>query len=576
MSDLSAAILFGTYDDVVKLLQQEIDVNKRDEYGLTPLIQTAIRENIAVAKLLLKHGAEVNRRDMAGGTALFWAADNNNLELCSLLLKHGADPNLFTTDGQPILVNPRLREQKDLIELLVENGADINFAKDYINAKLIGHRFELTGKADIINAKGNFIEINFEGFTPEFTIDIIRSRLISFINSYQGKAFPEYSDTVNRITNDLTASLKMIPPRYKRQKAAHEQQLAGVLANPLLIIPVTYHGHAITFVKYKDLLARCDRGVNNFTDTIVIYKVNNPYLLNNQLVKKLIYEHLTSDFMHSEIKDLLSLSPVITMPTKSQLSGNCSWANVEAGVIAALFMLQYSRGAATKSKAGKLKNRVMKFYDAWVEWDKDLSLDDCINQFEQAETIAKRASKAAIMASILFERCSNIIPREIHRGKKILYFVTKTEYKYILKSYIKSYCNPDAGTIGEKFTKLLQKCGLDLKKIALSNRVQNEISEELNSQKNMLVRLHKAAALGQLEVVRELFCEFKNLDVDSLDNTGSTALIYAAWEGHLDVARYLVEEQTANCKIVNDKGGDAIKYAEIAGHQAVVDYLAKL
>lgn len=574
MSDLSDEILYGNYDGIVKLLNNGIDVNKRDQYGLNPIIQAAIRENLAVTKLLLEHGAEVNRRDIAGGTALFWAADNNNYELCELLLKNGSDPNLYTTDGQPILVHPRLRGQKELISLLVEYGADITFAKDYINAKLIGHRFELTGKADIINAKGNFIELDFEGFTPEFTLGIIRSTLITFVNSYIGKTFSQYTNSLNKIIDVLADSIKLIPPRYKRKKAAHEIALEPVLKNQLLIIPVTYRGHAITFVKYLDLLARCDRGVNNFTDTIVIYKVNNPYLMNNQFIKKLIYEHLTDQFIHSEIKTLLSLESIVTMPTKSQISGNCSWANVEAGVVAALFMLQYKRIPNTKTEAAKLKNQVMKFYDAWVEWDKDRGLDDCIENFQQSQTIAQKASKAAIMGSILFQRCSYGIKRELERAKKILCILTLKEYKYILKSYIDVYRTAQSGAIGEKFTKLLEKCNLNINTISLDEKVLNAVLEKYQRSNDMLVRLHKAAASGQLDLVRQLFYEYEAMEVDTVDNTGSTALIYAAWEGHLDIVKYLVEEQGANIKIINDKGGNAIKYAGLANHQDIVDYLS--
>ena len=576
MSELSAAILSGSVSDVMRLLQQGENVNARDEYGLTPLIQCAICENIELAKLLLTHGAEPNRRDIAGSTALFWAADNNHLELCSVLLKQGADPNLFTTDGQPILVNPRLRAQKELTELLVHYGADITFAKDYINAKLIGHRFELTGKTDIINAKGNFIAMDFEGFTPEFTLGIIRNRLITFSNSYLGKTFTEYTGTIDKIVDTLVDSLKMVKPRYKRQKPAHELTLEPVLAKPLLIIPVTYRGHAITFVKYMDLLARCDRGVNNFTDTIVIYKVNQPLLLNNQLLKKLIYENLTSSFMREELTELLALTPVITMPTKSQISGNCSWANVEAGVIAALFMIHFKRAVDTATKAAKLKNNVMKFYEAWVEWDKDCTLDDCINNLQNAGTIAQKASKAAMLGSILFQRCSNIIGREIVRASKILYILTKPEYKYILTSYVDVYCRPAAGAIGEKFRSLLLNCKLDLPTLTLASAVQEKVKESLSYQSNILIRLHKAAASGQLNIVEDLFAEFPDLEVDCLDDTGSTALIYAAWQGHFDIVRYLIESRGANSRLFNDKGGDAKKYAALGKHQHVVDYLSNL
>ena len=578
MSDLSDEILFGNYANIVTIINNGANVNKRDHYGLTPLIQAAISNNLDIAKLLLEHNAEVNRGDIAGCTALYWAAENNNYELCELLLKHGANPNLYTTDSQPILVHPRLRGQKKLISLLVDNGANVTFAKDFINAKLIGHRFELTGQADIINARGNFVAVKFEGFTIEFTLDIIRSTLITFINSSVGKHFPEYTNSLNKIVDILADSIKLVPPRYKSEKEAHEIAISHVLKKQLLIIPVTYNGHAITFVKYMDLLARCDRGVNNFTDTIIIYKVNNPYLMNEQFIKKLIYSSLDNQFLHGEIKQLLALEPIVTMPTKSQISGNCSWANVEAGVIAALFMLQYKRlGIAnTKKEIAKLKSKTMKLYDTWVEWDKDRSLDDCIKNFHQTKSIAHKASKAAIMGSILFQRCSYGIKRELDRARKILAVLTLKEFKYILKSYIDVYCTVQAGAIGEKFSKLLANCKFNIKTMELDKKILSTVLTQYQHDNNVLVRLHKAAATGQLSVVKQLFNEYKNLDVDTVDNTGSTALIYAAWEGYLTIVKYLVEVHGANINIVNDKGGNAEKYAVMAKHQDVVDYLSHM
>jgi ankyrin repeat protein len=46
MSDLSEEILYGDYNGVVKLLKRGANVNKRDRYGLIPLVQAAIRDNV--------------------------------------------------------------------------------------------------------------------------------------------------------------------------------------------------------------------------------------------------------------------------------------------------------------------------------------------------------------------------------------------------------------------------------------------------------------------------------------------------------------------------------------------------
>lgn len=412
VNDLSAAILANDTSTAAALINNGIEINARDQYGSQPLIQAVIKENITVVKLLLENGANVDERDIAGSSALSWAAGDNQLEICKLLLTHGASPNLYDTSGQPLLANVRLRDQQELITLLVENGADIAFAKDYITAKTIGHRFELTGKANIVNANGNFVEVNFEGFTTEFTIGLIRKSLIAFGTSHIGKEFAEYTHYLDKIIAALEVAQNFVPPIYKRRHHEHALRLEPFLKNQLLIIPITYHGHAISMVKYGDLLAKCDRGVNNITDTTIIYRAQNPYRLNNTLIKRLIYEHNTEQFIHHELREQLALAAFATLPTRSQISGNCSWANIEAGAISALFLLKHAATqintelrSADKFKVTAIKRTVMSFYDAWVDWDKDRALNDCILEFMNASSAARRTSKAVIMASILFQRC---------------------------------------------------------------------------------------------------------------------------------------------------------------------------
>ena len=87
----------------------------------------------------------------------------------------------------------------------------------------------------------------------------------------------------------------------------------------------------------------------------------------------------------------------------------------------------------------------------------------------------------------------------------------------------------------------------------------------------MTTALHVACLQGDLNVVKNLI-EAVHIDVNYLDRTGSTALMYAAYSGFFDIVKYLVEHG-AQVGIKNLKGGTAGRYAAYAGHGDIAEYL---
>ena len=104
-----------------------------------------------MTKALLAAGADVDMPDLTGRTALHWAVDNANQVLAQVLLEAKANPNRYTVASQPVLSKSILRHDAPMKALLTRFSADTTFANDYINAKLLGHRFELSGYVDIVD-----------------------------------------------------------------------------------------------------------------------------------------------------------------------------------------------------------------------------------------------------------------------------------------------------------------------------------------------------------------------------------------------------------------------------------------
>ncbi len=442
---ISDTIIYGTLKELAFALKQQPELNFIDEYGFTPLIQAAIMNDTDKGELLLDHGAQANLRDLTGGSALHWAAENNNVPFSRLLLENKADPNGYTLGGEPVLVKPVLRRHRNLRKVLTDAGASMDFVFDYINAKLLGHRFELKGYVDIVDPERRFVEVDFEGYILEFTIGVILNSLQDYLSNFSARHLKHFSDLIKKIIDAFGIAAQLIRfQQYRVDLSANSATINALLDQDILIIPVAYEGHAISFVKYGNLLAKCDRSQNDlFIDNVVIFQITRPHVLTKEFIKKLMYKRQTKQFVDVELPALLGLKRVNKLVIGSQISGNCSWANIESCVAVIWFLLTDDALQA------------LSFYYQWLEWDKERALQFCLQSVEDANP-ARRASKLAILAAILFQRCSAEVQTDIDRARKIVPLLKKPGYEYILKSYIEVYCHSNPTPAGENLQKLFR------------------------------------------------------------------------------------------------------------------------
>ncbi len=457
---LSDDIIYHRNDRVKHLVNQGINVNYIDQYGYTPLIQAALVNNLAAASILLKQGAQIDAVDIAGQTALHWAIDNNNVDLTKLLLSYGASANAYTTHGQPALFHPILRKNQTLQQLLLKQGADQNFAKDYINAKLIGHRFELQGFVDVVSAEGVFLPIDLEGFFLEFTISIIGDSLEHFANSYVAHRLDLHTHEIKTIIQAMQNASHL--REFKHFNANVEDNLDTInelIQQDLLLLPVSYKGHAITFSKHGDFFAKCDRGDNRMNDPIVIHEIGHPNKLNLNFYKHLLYERQTEQSMKKDIYTYLDLKSFVRLPIRHQITGNCSWANMEASIPTMLFMLLKDK-TSTKGDIRSIVRDVMKFYIVWKEWDKDRALEECIAGFDQMNP-NRRKAKASLLGAIFFQACDYRKKKDVRRAQRMVEILKRPIYHYILRSYIKTFIKSGrGGAAGKRFHMLLSELNL--------------------------------------------------------------------------------------------------------------------
>lgn len=455
MASLSDSILSNDVNEVEALLQQGVDVNEVDDYGLTPLIETVLSGQLELAELLLSRGADVNEPDLTGSSPLHWAVENNQVAFCRLFLEHKADANAYNSANQPVLVKALLRDQHGIKKLLYEHGADLNFAQDYINTKLLGHRFELDDQVDIVNAKGHFIEVPFAGFFLEFTLGVIYYSLKNFLNNFAAREFRPYFHLLKLLLDALATANQLIHfQQYLLNYQKYSTQIKFFLRAELLIIPISYEGHAICFVKYKNILAKCDRGFNAKQEgTVVLYQIGNPKALTPELLENLIYQRQSYEVIHKRLNEFLSLTKLGELPVPAQVIGNCSWANIEAALPTVFFLLLLNESIVTHEEAGQL---ALNFYEIWQDWDKDVALNECIQSFWLASP-ARKASKAALLGSVLVHTCKTGTPIDESRARRILTVLTEPDYRYVLKSYLKIYQTKYHTPQGKNLIRLLRE-----------------------------------------------------------------------------------------------------------------------
>ena len=456
---LSNQIIFGSAQSVKAALSAVTDVNYTDEYGYTPLIQAAIVNKPEIAGLILAAGADVNMADMTGRSALHWAVDNNNIKLATLLLEHKANPSGYTVASQPALAMPILRQQNEMKYLLMRFGADVAFAMDYINAKLLGHRYELRGYVDIVDDQGRFTELSYEGFILEFTLDVVRDSLADFKNNYAARHLEDEFGFVDAVVSALGHAAQLTRCQsYLTQVEAHQYELESVLAQDPLVIPIGQEGHAITFVRYGDVVALCDRAKQDDpgVPTVQIYRARAPRAFTVPALKSLVYERQTLAGVKSAMVELLGLTPVGQLDLPLQLMGNCAWANVEAA-FPALVVLKLMVAEGAMSPTAAHVSQAKRLFSQWRLWDKERALHFCLQDFDSLSR-ARQASRVAMIATIFVQSCRASRSRDVERAKRLFPYLKKPGYEYVLQSYVQQYVSNKASPIGQNLQQLLSIC----------------------------------------------------------------------------------------------------------------------
>lgn len=124
-SDFIAAAAKGDKTRFESLLADGVNINARDKFRGTALIEASTSGFLEMVKVLINKGADVDAKNEGGWTALICAASKGHNEIVMFLLEKGADGEAKNAVGMSALSRSIYDGKLDTFKLLLARRADI-------------------------------------------------------------------------------------------------------------------------------------------------------------------------------------------------------------------------------------------------------------------------------------------------------------------------------------------------------------------------------------------------------------------------------------------------------------------
>jgi ankyrin repeat protein len=123
MTSMFAAAQHGNVVAIDEVLRGGLDVDCRDETGITPLMAAARAGQVDAVRKLLAAGARINACAAVWGTPLMLAASGGHHDVMRELIARGADVNAANPTGQTALWYARVAADDEAVRILIAAGA---------------------------------------------------------------------------------------------------------------------------------------------------------------------------------------------------------------------------------------------------------------------------------------------------------------------------------------------------------------------------------------------------------------------------------------------------------------------
>jgi ankyrin repeat protein len=128
---LIQACLQRDLEIVLKLIQTGVDINMKSDSGLNSLMTASINGNEDIVKTLIDKHADVYTINDFGYTPLMFAVENNNEKVVELLLPFSENINEQNDDKYTALMFACINKNKNIIKMLLNSGVNPDLKNKY-------------------------------------------------------------------------------------------------------------------------------------------------------------------------------------------------------------------------------------------------------------------------------------------------------------------------------------------------------------------------------------------------------------------------------------------------------------
>ena len=126
IDSIFSAALVGDLEAIKDFLNAGLEINQKDNNGQT-VLHVAIKEgHEEIIKFLISKRVDLSIKDSTGSTALFYAISRNQKNIIKLLIEKGANVDVKNTSLFTPLHRAALSGAEDVIELLLSHNANVN------------------------------------------------------------------------------------------------------------------------------------------------------------------------------------------------------------------------------------------------------------------------------------------------------------------------------------------------------------------------------------------------------------------------------------------------------------------